>query len=81
MDLANTLQSINSPPLLPLLGFVVVTFILDLVITGAIPKWAIFAPIFVPLPRLASGDAREVLAGVPLLDDWRDAARAKRAAT
>src|SRR5205807_1996782 len=31
------------------LGFVVVTFILDLLITGAIAKWAIFAPIFVPL--------------------------------
>jgi len=30
--------------------------------------------------RLASGDAREVLAGVPLLDDWRDAARAEPAA-
>ena len=49
VNLANTLQRINLPPLLLLLGFVVVTFILDLVITGAIPKWAIFAPIFVPL--------------------------------
>jgi aminobenzoyl-glutamate transport protein len=35
---------------LPLLiGFVVVVGILDLIMTGAIPKWAIFAPIFVPL--------------------------------
>ena len=32
-----------------LLGFVVVVAILDLIMTGAIPKWAIFAPIFVPL--------------------------------
>ncbi|MFN7888060.1 MAG: AbgT family transporter, partial [Betaproteobacteria bacterium] len=31
------------------LGFVIVVLILDLIITGAIPKWAIFAPIFVPL--------------------------------
>jgi len=35
---------------LPLLvGFVFVVSILDLIMTGAIPKWAIFAPIFVPL--------------------------------
>src|SRR5262249_20853163 len=35
---------------LPLLiGFVLVVAVLDLIMTGAIPKWAIFAPIFVPL--------------------------------
>ena len=32
-----------------LLGFVFVVGLLDLIMTGAIPKWAIFAPIFVPL--------------------------------
>src|SRR5262245_23748675 len=32
-----------------LLGFVVIVGILDLIMTGAIPKWAIFAPVFVPL--------------------------------
>lgn len=36
-------------PLWLLLGFIVVIAILDLLITGAIPKWAIFAPVFVPL--------------------------------
>jgi aminobenzoyl-glutamate transport protein len=49
VKMAGALQSANLPPLLLLLGFVVVVLILDLVITGAIPKWAIFAPIFVPL--------------------------------
>jgi aminobenzoyl-glutamate transport protein len=35
---------------LPLLvGFVAIVGLLDLIMTGAIPKWAIFAPIFVPL--------------------------------
>jgi aminobenzoyl-glutamate transport protein len=35
---------------LPLLiGFCIVVSILDLIMTGAIPKWAIFAPVFVPL--------------------------------
>ena len=32
-----------------LLGFVVVVAVLDVIMTGSIPKWAIFAPIFVPL--------------------------------
>jgi aminobenzoyl-glutamate transport protein len=36
-------------PLPLLVGFVVVTLALDLIMTGAIPKWAIFAPIFIPL--------------------------------
>jgi aminobenzoyl-glutamate transport protein len=35
---------------LPLLiGFVVIVGLLDIIMTGAIPKWAIFAPIFIPL--------------------------------
>lgn len=35
---------------LPLLiGFIFVVGLLDIIMTGAIPKWAIFAPIFVPL--------------------------------
>jgi aminobenzoyl-glutamate transport protein len=49
VKLANVLQRANLPALALLLGFVVVVLILDLIITGAIPKWAIFAPIFVPL--------------------------------
>jgi len=49
VKLADVLKSANLPPLLLLLGFVVVVLLLDLIITGAIPKWAIFAPIFVPL--------------------------------
>jgi aminobenzoyl-glutamate transport protein len=32
-----------------LVGFVGVVAVLDLIMTGAIPKWAIFAPVFVPL--------------------------------
>ena len=49
VKLAGALRSANLPALLLLVGFVVVVFVLDLIITGAIPKWAIFAPIFVPL--------------------------------
>jgi len=36
-------------PLPLLIGFVFAVVVLDLIMTGAIPKWAIFAPIFVPL--------------------------------
>ncbi len=49
LRLADTLQSANVGPLLLLIGFIVVVAIIDLLITGAIAKWAIFAPVFVPL--------------------------------
>lgn len=49
VSLADVLTELNLDALWLLVGFVIVVFILDLVITGAIPKWAIFAPIFVPL--------------------------------
>lgn len=45
-----------------LLGFVVVVGILDLIMTGAIPKWAIFAPVFVPLLMRLNVDPEAVLA-------------------
>jgi aminobenzoyl-glutamate transport protein len=32
-----------------LLGFIVVVVLIDFLITGAIAKWALFAPVFVPL--------------------------------
>jgi aminobenzoyl-glutamate transport protein len=47
--LARLLQDANLDPLWLLIGFIVVVGFIDLFITGAIAKWAIFAPIFVPL--------------------------------
>jgi aminobenzoyl-glutamate transport protein len=49
VDLGDALEhiKIGSTPLL--LGFIAVTGAVGLLIVGAIPKWAIFAPIFVPL--------------------------------
>jgi len=49
LKLSGLLQAAGFPPLLLLLGFIVVVALIDLLITGAIAKWAIFAPIFVPL--------------------------------
>lgn len=49
MKMADTLKNANIGPLWLLIGFIIVVAIIDLLITGAIAKWAIFAPIFVPL--------------------------------
>lgn len=49
ISLANILQAANLDAVWLLIGFVIVVLLLDMIITGAIPKWAIFAPIFVPL--------------------------------
>src|SRR5262249_23555889 len=49
LSLADALQAMNLNALWLLIGFVIVVFVLDLIITGAIPKWALFAPVFVPL--------------------------------
>ncbi len=49
VSLAEVLTQANLSAIWLLVGFVVVVFLLDLVITAAIAKWAIFAPIFVPL--------------------------------
>ena len=49
VKMADFLESADIGPLWLLIGFIVVILILDLIIPGALPKWAIFAPIFVPL--------------------------------
>src|SRR5262249_16413428 len=49
LSLADILQTMNLDALWLRVGFILVVFILDLIITGAIPKWALFAPVFVPL--------------------------------
>ena len=39
----------TSAPLWLLIGFIIVIAILDIIIPGLLPKWAIFAPVFIPL--------------------------------
>jgi aminobenzoyl-glutamate transport protein len=62
VSLAHILQQMNLDALWLLLGFVGVVFILDLIITAAIAKWAIFAPIFVPLLMQLGVEPEAVLA-------------------
>ncbi len=49
ISMADSLKTASIHPLLLLLAFIVVVAIIDILITGAIAKWALFAPIFVPL--------------------------------
>jgi len=47
--LGDALERAGLGPIPLLVGFVVVSSLLNLVMVGIIPKWAILAPIFVPL--------------------------------
>jgi aminobenzoyl-glutamate transport protein len=49
VKLADQLESANVGAVWLLIGLILVVMLLDLIIPGVIPKWAIFAPIFVPL--------------------------------
>jgi aminobenzoyl-glutamate transport protein len=49
VKLGDSLSHAGLGPVPLLVGFVLVVTVLNLFITGIIPKWAIFAPVFVPL--------------------------------
>jgi aminobenzoyl-glutamate transport protein len=49
VKLSDVLKTANLDALWLLMGFIVVVVLVGLIIPGAIPKWAMFAPIFVPL--------------------------------
>lgn len=68
MRLAELLETANFPALLLLLGFILVVAIIDLLITGAIAKWALFAPIFVPLLMTLAVAPEAVLAAYRIAD-------------
>ena len=62
VGLGDALEGAGLNALTLLIGFVFVVAILDLIMTGAIPKWAIFAPVFVPLLMRLNMDPEAVLA-------------------
>ena len=49
VKMGDILERAGLGPIPLLIGFVLVVMVLNLIITGIIPKWAIFAPVFVPL--------------------------------
>ncbi|MFC7473933.1 AbgT family transporter [Dankookia sp. GCM10030260] len=62
VSMATFLQQLNLPTVALLIGFVVAVFFIDLIITAAIAKWAIFAPVFVPLLMQLGVEPEAVLA-------------------
>jgi aminobenzoyl-glutamate transport protein len=62
LSLSEVLSSANIGALPLLLGFIVVVALIDLLLTGAIAKWAIFAPVFVPLLMKLGVEPEAVLA-------------------
>ena len=47
--MADLLEQANVGPVWLLIGFILVIALLDIIIPGLLPKWAIFAPVFIPL--------------------------------
>lgn len=61
-NLAYTLEALPIGAAGYIVIFVATVFVIDLLITGAVAKWAIFAPIFIPLFMRLGGDPDLVLA-------------------
>jgi len=68
VNMSNVLKDANVGPFWLLIGFIFVVGILDFLISGAIAKWAIFAPIFVPLLVKLGVDPEAVLAAYRIGD-------------
>src|SRR5690606_41507680 len=68
VNLGDTLETAGLSGLTLLLGFILAILLLDLIMTGAIPKWAIFAPVFVPLLMRLNVEPEAVLAAYRVAD-------------
>ncbi len=68
VSMADVLKAASVPTLALLLGFILVVSLIDILISGAIAKWALFAPIFVPLLFKLGVDPEAVLAAYRLAD-------------
>ncbi len=64
-NLADFLETVPIGGVGYIIIFVLTIFVIDLLITGAVAKWAIFAPVFIPLFMRLGGDPNLVLAGLP----------------
>jgi aminobenzoyl-glutamate transport protein len=49
VEMAGLLEQAGFPALPLLVGFILVIVLLNLIIPGVVPKWAIFAPVFIPI--------------------------------
>ena len=62
VNLAEFLQTLPVGAVFYIVAFVIVIALIDIILTGALAKWAILAPIFVPLFMRLGGDPDLVLA-------------------
>lgn len=46
---AELLQKANVPAIVLLVAFILVIVVLDIILPGLVPKWVIFAPVFIPI--------------------------------
>lgn len=49
VEAAHVLERADVPAVVLLIAFILVIFVLDVILPGVVPKWAIFAPVFVPI--------------------------------
>jgi aminobenzoyl-glutamate transport protein len=49
VEMAHLLEQANIGGLALLVGFILVIVVLDFILPGVVPKWAIFAPVFIPI--------------------------------
>ena len=49
VEMAHVLEQVDVPALLLLVLFILVIVLLDFILPGVVPKWAIFAPVFIPI--------------------------------
>jgi aminobenzoyl-glutamate transport protein len=68
VGLAGVLKDANLDAIWLLVGFILVTLVIDLIITGAVAKWALFAPIFIPLLMKLNVEPEVVLAAYRVAD-------------
>ena len=68
VNMADMLVAANLGSVTLLIGFVIAILLLDVIMPGAIPKWAIFAPIFIPLFIQLGSDPATVLAAYRVAD-------------
>ncbi len=68
VGLGHALEHVHIPAIWLLILFVLITLVVDLILTGAIAQWAIFAPIFIPVFLSLKVNPATVLAAYRLGD-------------
>jgi aminobenzoyl-glutamate transport protein len=66
--MAELLERANIGALPLLIGFILVIMLLDIIIPGVVPKWAIFAPVFIPIFTRLGTTPQTVLAAYRIGD-------------